>query len=604
MKDGLKVIKSRLSPEAYKNFKLWYENPEFKVYKKDLELLVREKNWVELEDVFYTHIRIGTGGIRGKIGAGPNRINRRTIGEAAQGLSQFIDDFGPEAKKKGVVVSREVRKHSEEFATLTCEVLAANGIRSYLFDGIRSTPEVSFAVRHLKAIAGVQLTASHNPRIDNGFKFFWKDGGQVVPPLDEKFMDLVLNVKKIKRMDFSEVKAKGLVTIIGKEVDGAYFKKIRSLSLVETRSAKIAFSPIHSVGSTNALPILKQEGFDVSVVPEQAEPDENFPGAYRDYINPEFEQVLEPTTKLGEKIGADIAICTDPDSCRFAAAFKINKNSNELQYLTANEIASAMLYFILSLMREQGKITKDLLYIKIFASTTLATDIAKSFGIKYVDDLLVGYKWIGQVVEHMENPKNFVFSFEDTCGYCRGDFIRDKDGAIGAVTAAEMMSALKDQGKTITDYLNEIYLKFGYYRNVLYQVEVKGKEGFEDIVKFYKGLRANPPKEIAGLKVYRIIDSLDENLRKPENYTAGVAGDEVTFILSEDERIRLLTRPSGTQPQFKYYLQAFGKVNGNLKKVKREVDNLAEKIEESMYVLQDKIIGKKIRGLKIKSHWS
>jgi len=604
MEDALKVLKGKLSPEACKNFKFWYEKPEFKAYKKDLEGLARKKNWGGLEDAFYTHIRVGTGGIRGNLGVGPNRINLRTIGEAAQGLCNFIRDFGPEAKKKGVVVSREVRKHSEEFATLTCEVLAANGIKSFLFDGIRSTPEVSFAARHLKAIAGVQLTASHNPRTDNGFKFFWKDGGQVVPPLDEKFMDLVLNVKEIKRMGLREAKAKGMVEIIGKEVDEAYFKKIRDLSLVDTRSAKIAFSPIHSVGVTNALPVLKQEGFNVTVLAEQARPDENFPGAYRDYINPEFEQVLEPTTKLGEKIGADIAICTDPDACRFAAAFKIDKNSNELQYITANEIASAMLYFILSLMKERGKITKDLLYIKTFASTTLATDIAESFGIKYVDDLLVGYKWIGQVVEHMENSKNFVFSFEDTCGYCRGDFIRDKDGAIGAITAAEMVSWLKDQNKTITEYLDEIYGRYGYYRNVLYQVEVVGKEGFEDIVKFYKGLRTNPPKEVAGLKVLKIIDRLDENLRNPENYRVGVTGDEITFILSEDERIKLLTRPSGTQPQFKYYLQAFGKVNGDLEKVKRGVDSLAEKIEEDMYAIQDKILGKKVRGLKIRSHWS
>ncbi|OGY24582.1 MAG: hypothetical protein A2Y57_01860, partial [Candidatus Woykebacteria bacterium RBG_13_40_7b] len=573
------------------------------LYRSEIENLIKKEDWKKLEDSFYTHIRIGTGGIRGNIGAGPNRINLRTIGEAAQGLCQFIEDFGPEAKKKGVVVSREVRKHSEEFATLTCEVLAANGIKSFLFDGIRSTPELSFAVRYLKAIAGVQLTASHNPRTDNGFKFFWTDGGQVVPPLDLKFMDLVINVKEIKRMEFEDAKAKGLVEIIGKEVDEAYFKKLHELSLVKTRSAKIAFSPLHSAGSTNALPILKAEGFDVTVLPEQAEPDENFPGAYRDYINPEFEQVLEPTTKFGEKIGADLALCTDPDGCRFGAAFRVRKNSNELQYITANEIASAMLYFILSLMKEQGKVKKDLLYIKIFASTTLATDIAKSFGISFVDDLLVGYKWIGQVVEHMENSKNFIFSFEDTCGYCRGDFIHDKDGAIGAVTAAEMISWLKDQNKLITEYLDEIYQRYGYYRNVLYQVEAYGKEGFEDIVKFYKGLRANPPKEIAGLKVYRIIDRLDENLRKPENYIAGATGDEITFILSEDERIRLLTRPSGTQPQFKYYLQAFGKVDGNLGKVKKEVDDLAEKIESSMYEIQDKILGKKMRGLKIRSRW-
>ncbi|OGY28266.1 MAG: hypothetical protein A2Z42_01830 [Candidatus Woykebacteria bacterium RBG_19FT_COMBO_43_10] len=602
MNDVLKIVESKLSPEAYPNFKLWFTNLEFQSFKGELESLVRDKNWTELEDAFYTHIKIGTGGIRGRIGAGPNRINLRIIGEAAQGLSQFIKDFGEEAKEKGVVVSHEVRKYSREFAQLTCEVLAANGIKSFLFDGIRSTPEVSFAVRYLKTIAGVQLTASHNPRTDNGFKFFWQDGGQVVPPMDEKFMSLVLGVTEIKKTGFKEAQRKGLVQPIGKEVDNRYLAKLLGLSLVKTRSAKISFSPIHSVGTTNALPILQKEGFDVTVVKEQEKPDENFPTAFGDYINPEFEQVMELPIKLGEKIGADIAICTDPDACRIGAAFKINKDSNELQYLTANEIATAMLHFILSLMKEKGELKKENLYIKIYLSTTLATDIAKDFGISYVDDLLVGYKWIGQVVEKMENPEDFVFSFEDTCGYCRGDFIRDKDSAIAALTAAEMVSWLKDQNKTITQYLDEIYQKYGYYRNVLYQVEVVGKEGFEDIEKLYKAFRADPPKEFAGLKVLKIVDRLDPKLADPEKYIAGVTGDEITFILSPDERIRLSTRPSGTQPQFKYYLQTYGKVDGGLGNVKKEVDALAEAIEKDMYGYQDRVLGKKSRGLKIRSH--
>ena len=292
MKQLIEKASSHLSKEAVANLKIWLTESEFSSYQDEIKTLIENSSWKELEDVFYTHIRIGTGGIRGKIGLGPNRINLRTIGEAAQGLSNFIEDFGDEAKKKGVVVSHEARKNSREFAKLCCEVLAANGIKSFLFSGIRSTPEVSFAVRHLKAIAGVQLTASHNPRTDNGFKFFWTDGGQVVPPLEEKFTQLVLDVKENKKTDFAEAENKGLVKIIGKEVDEAYFKRLRELSLVKTRSAKIAFSPIHSSGSTNALPILKSEGFNISVVPEQAEPDENFPGAFRDLINPEFEEVL------------------------------------------------------------------------------------------------------------------------------------------------------------------------------------------------------------------------------------------------------------------------------------------------------------------------
>lgn len=603
MNDFLKDTKNSLSPEAFKNLNTWLSDPLYDTYKSEINPLIKENNWQELEDAFYTHVRIGTGGIRGKIGFGPNRINSRTIGEAAQALSDFIEDFGEEAKKKGVVVSREVRRHSEDFAILCCEVFAANGIKTFLFEDIRATPEVSFAVRHLEAVAGVQITASHNPRTDNGFKFFWTDGGQVVPPLDEKFMSLVLGVDKIKKKDFDEAKKSGFVISIDKEVDEAYIKEIRKLSLVKTRSAKIAFSPIHSSGSTNTLPILKEEGFDVTVLTEQAEPDENFPGAYRDYINPEFEEVLEPTTKLGEKIGADMAICTDPDACRLGVSFRTNLSSNKLTYLTANEIGSAILYFILSLMKESGQLKKENLFIKTYLTTSLTIDICKSFGIKHIDDLLVGYKWIGQVVEHLRDTSDFVFSFEDTCGYCRGDFIRDKDGAIAAFAVAEMISWLKDQNKTITEYLDEIYQRYGYYRNVLYQVEVEGKEGFFDIEKLYKVFRADPPNELGGLKVLKIIDKLDPKLRQPENYVPGVTGDEITFILSEDERIRLSTRPSGTQPQFKYYLQTFGKVEDNLQEVKKEVDDLAELIEKDMYVYQDKILGKKSRGLRIKSNW-
>lgn len=599
----MEELKTKISPEAFANLQKWLTDDEFSAYKNEIESMIKNQEWKDLDDAFYTRIRIGTGGIRGKIGAGPNRINLRTIGEAAQGLANFIADFGQEAKDKGVIVSHEVRKYSRQFAELTCAVLGANGIKTFLFDGIRATPEVSFAVRQMKTIAGVQLTASHNPRTDNGFKFFWTDGGQVVPPLDQKFMQLVLDVAEIEKMSFEEAVNQGLVKIIGKEIDKAYFNKLRELSLVKTRSAKIAFSPLNGAGITNVYPILQEEGYDVTLLKEQSEPDETFPGAFRDYINPEFEEVLAPTTKFGEEIGADLAICSDPDGCRFAAALKTSLNSNNLTYFTANEIASAMLYFILNLLKNQGKIEKDLLFIKIFASTTLATDIAKSFGISIVDDLLVGYKWIGQVVEHMEDSSKFVFSFEDTCGYCRGDFIRDKGGDIGAVTAAEMVSFLKDQGKTVADYLNEIYQKYGYYRNVLYQVEAEGKKGFEDIVKLYKAFRADPPKELAGLKVLKVIDKLPEELRKPENYKAGVSGDEITFILSEDERVRLLTRPSGTQPQFKYYLQTFGQVSGDLEKTKKEVDEMAQQIEDSFYDYQDKVLGSKQRGLKIISHW-
>ncbi len=603
MNDFLKDTKNSLSPEAFKNLNTWLSDPLYDTYKSEINPLIKENNRQELEDAFYTHIRIGTGGIRGKIGPGPNRINLRTIGEAAQALSDFIDDFGEEAKKKGVVVSREVRKHSEDYARLCCEVFAANGIKSYLFDGIRSTPEVSFAVRHLKAVAGVQITASHNPRTDNGFKFFWTDGGQVVPPLDQKFMDLILDVKEINKMRFDEAKSKELVKIISKEVDEVYFKELRGLSLVKTRTAKIAFSPIHSVGSTNALPVLKQEGFDVTVVPEQAEPDENFPTAYGDFINPEFEEVLDLPIKLGEKIGADIAICTDPDSCRIGAAFKTNLSSNKLVPLTGNEIGAAMLYYILTHLKSRSQLHKNNLVIETYVTTSLISDITKDFGVKIVDDTLVGFKWIGQIVEHLKSQEDFIFAFEESLGYLRGNFIRDKDAAIAVFTLGEMISWLKDQGETITEYLDEIYEKYGYYRNVLFQNEAEGKEGFENIVKLYKSLRTNPPKELGGFKVFEIVDRLDKKLRAPDKYIAGITGDQLTFILSKDGRTKFTTRPSGTQPQFKHYIQHYSKAKNNLSAVKKEVDKETKEIERSFFEYQDKVLGKKIRGHRFASNW-
>src|SRR3989344_3404334 len=501
----LEKATNNLSKEAFENLKKWLTEEEFSNYRSEIKSLIEAENWIELENAFYTHIRIGTGGIRGKIGVGPNRINLRTIGEAAQGLCQFIEDFGEEAKNKGVVVSREVRRFSRDFAELTCEVLAANGINSFLFDGIRSTPEVSFHVRHLKAIAGVQITASHNPRTDNGFKFFWTDGGQVVPPLDQKFMQLVLDVKEIEKIGFDEAKDKGLVKIIDKQIDEAYFQKLRGLSLVKSRSAKIAFSPLHSSGITNTLPILKQEGFDVSVVSEQADPDENFPTAFGDFINPEYGEVLKLSITLGERIDADLAVCTDPDACRIGAAVRSSLSSNKLIPLTGNEIGAAMVYFILSLLKEQGKLRKNNLVIETYVTTSLIADITKSFGIKIIDDLLVGFKWIGQRVEHLRNQDDFVFAFEESLGYLRGNFIRDKDATIAAFTLAEMISWLKDQNKTLIDYLNEIYQRYGYYRNVLNMVDMIGKTGFENIVEYMKVLGTDPPKELAGLKVIKII---------------------------------------------------------------------------------------------------
>jgi len=582
--------KGLLSTEALENLKIWLTRPEFDKFVPEIDKLIQEEKWVELEDGFYAHIAIGTGGIRGPIGVGPNRMNTRAIGEAAQGLSQFIQDFGEDTVQKGVVVGHEVRKFSREFAVLCCEVFAGNGIKSYLFESIRSTPELSFSVRHLSTSAGVQITASHNPRTDNGFKFYWSDGGQVVAPLDLKFMELVTGVKEIKRMPYEEALKNGMIQIVGKEIDESYFKEIQKLSLVNSRSAEIVFSPIHGAGSTNVLPILKRQGFTVTVVPEQEQPDENFPTAHGDLINPEYREVMDLPIKFGEKLAADVVICSDPDADRIGVAAKRRSGDNELQFLTGNEVGVAMIHFILSQMRLQGTIPKNGVVISTYVTTSLIADIARSFGVKAVDDLLVGFKFIGELIEKLDDKNDFIFAAEESLGYLSGTFVRDKDSAIASLVVAEMVSLLKDNSKTLVDYLNEIYIENGYYKNILNMVELKGKKGQEHIKAIMMGLRGNPPEELGGMKILSIIDRLDEESRVPEKYKVGKTGDQLTFVLSENGKVRITARPSGTEPKIKYYIQHHQSVKNDLEEVKSRIDTQSKKMEEEIVKHGEKFI--------------
>jgi phosphoglucomutase len=580
----------KISPECATNLILWLTDQQLKDFIPALETLLDSENFHEIEDAFYSRITVGTGGIRGNLGVGPNRINIRTISEAAQALSHFIEGFGKEAIDKGVVVGYEARKFSREFATECCQIFAGNGIKAYLFDGLRSTPELSFAVRFLKTTAGVQITASHNPRTDNGFKFYWSDGGQVVPPLDQKFMDLVGAVNELEKISMEEGKKKGLIESVGEEVDKAYIKAIQGLSLTKSRSATIVFSPIHGAGGTNVYKVLKAQGFDVEMVPEQSKPDPEFPTAHGDLINPEYREVMELPIRYGEERGVDVVINSDPDADRIGVAAKRAFNSHELIFLSGNEVGVALTHFILSQRKAQGRLPKSGLVLETNVTTSLISDIAKSFNIQVKDDLLVGFKFIGEIIEKLEDKNDFIFAAEESLGYLAGTFVRDKDGAISSMLLAELVSTLKDQGKTLIDYLNEIYAEYGYYKNILNNVELKGRVGKENIAKIMKGLRSDPPGELAGLKVLGIKDRLDPEMRKPENYKVGKGADQLAFILSEDGRSKVTVRPSGTEPKIKYYIQYFGSGKSALNTVKLDVDQVARALEKEIVALGNKII--------------
>lgn len=571
-----------LSEEALTNLTTWLTREDLASFREDIVALINDCAFDKLEDAFYTRIRVGTGGIRGTIGVGSNRINRRTIAEAAQGLCDFINDFGPEAKRNGVVVGYEARKHAKDFAQMCCEVFAANGIKAYIFDGLRATPEVSFAVRFLKATAGVQITASHNPRTDNGFKFYWSDGGQVVPPLDQKFMELVQKVDKISYMSFQQAVDERKVHIVGPEIDRAYIAAIRALSLTSLRTATIVFSPIHGAGITNVLLVLSAEGYTVDVVPEQKEPDENFPTAKGDLINPEYPEVMELPIRLAEKLGYDVAINSDPDADRIGVAAKKALNDNQLQFLTGNEVGIGLTAYLLEELKRQGKLTPNKLVVETYVTSSLISDIAKSYGIRVVDDLLVGFKYIGDVIEKLENKDDFVLAAEESLGYLAGTFVRDKDAAIAALLLAELLSQLKEQGKTLPQYLDEIYRQHGYYKNILVMQEHRGKKGFLDIERIMRGLRLQPPKGLHAATVTEVIDRLPEEKREGDSYEVGATGDQLTFILSADHRSRVTVRPSGTEPKVKYYIQHFSPVTGDLESVRAKIDSETADVKQAI----------------------
>ena len=585
----------KLSPAALANLDRWLTEPGLAAFVPDIEALAAHERWDELEDAFSARLRVGTGGIRGPLGPGPNRINARTIGEAAQGLSAFIDDYGSAAREAGVVVGHEARRQSREFAELSCEVFAAKGIRSHLFDGLRATPEISFAIRHLEATAGVQITASHNPRTDNGFKFYWSDGGQVVPPHDARFMQLVSDVDEVRRMPLAQAEAEGLVSAIGAGVDEAYVGAVRSLAAEDSRSAKVVFSPMHGAGSTNVLRVLRAEGFDVTVVPEQAEPDESFPTAAGDLINPEFPEVMALPVRLAEAVGADIAICADPDADRIGVAARMHWDSDGVSILTGNQVGAALTHYILSRRRDAGELRGHDLVIETLVTTGLIADVARGFGLEPVDDLLVGFKFIAQVIGGLDDPSRFVFAAEESLGYLAGDFVRDKDAAIGALLVCEMASRLKDRGATVPMYLDELYREYGYYRNALLLVELPGSAGRDVMSQVMLGIRADLPQSLAGMAVAAVADRLDEAARGPDAYRMGGSADIVTLHLSEDRRTRVTVRPSGTEPKLKVYVQHYAPAGASLEDTKAKVDSKAGALGEAVLDHCGQMLGSTLR---------
>ncbi|NLH51060.1 MAG: phospho-sugar mutase [Myxococcales bacterium] len=554
-----------ITPDTYHNASTWLTDPEYEEFQAGVLDLIRP---TPLIDAFYQIIPFGTGGRRGTVGVGANRMNARTVGESAAGVAAYIKSLDRDGSlaRRGVVVAHDVRLSSPEFTRITAEVIAAAGIKVYLFDGPRTTPLLSFAVRLLKTIAGVVVTASHNPPQDNGFKAYWEDGGQVVAPHDKAILEMVRQVKKLDRLDLDQAKAAGLVEVLDDRVDRAYLEMIRRDAIFcDERAATLVYSPLHGAGFTNVPPALKAAGFDAVQMPEaQTVPDGRFPTVVNNYPNPEVPAAMDAAVQLGRRIEADLVMASDPDADRLGIF--VPKPDGTFAYLTGNQFQAVMLEFILARRQEQGRLPADAYVLTTLVTTKLLRAIAEKFGVEIVDHLLVGFKNIAAVIHEREEkgqpPHSLVFACEESIGYMVSPEVRDKDSGAAAVTAAQMAAYYKARGESLWERLQRVYATYGYFSDTSFSVFLEGEAGAEKMRKLMDALRDRPPAAIAGLSVTAVIDrQRDTEWRAAtgEKKSLGLDRSNVlVFVLGDSGLDAVTVRPSGTEPKIKHYIAYHG----------------------------------------------
>ena len=544
-----------------KEYERWCTEPSFDEETKK-ELLEIKGNDEEIKDRFYKELEFGTAGLRGVIGMGTNRMNKYTVGKATQGLANYIIEQG--TQEKGVAISYDSRRMSDEFSLQTALILNANGIKTYLFENLRPVPELSFAVRQLGCTAGIMITASHNPPKYNGYKVYWDDGSQIVAPRDK---DIIAKVRAIK--DFKEIKTisveeaveKGLFKVIKEEMDYKYINKLKSLVLNpdivkrEGEELKIVYTPLHGTGNTVTSRLLKELGFkNVYVVPEQAEPNGNFPTV--DYPNPEDKKAFKLALELAKKVDADVVLANDPDADRLGIYAKDSKTGEYMTY-TGNMSALLIAEYRISQMKEKGILPSDGMFITTIVSSELAKAIAKDYGLECIE-VLTGFKNIGAVIKKAEEKKDktYVFGFEESYGCLIGDYARDKDGISAVMSLCEAAAYYKSKGMTLWDQMMKIYEKYGFYKEDQVSIVLEGADGAEKIKDMMTNMRNNLPEKIGKYKVIEFKDvELDEvkNLVTGEQRKTGLPKSNVLYYELENNAW-CCVRPSGTEPKIKLYM--------------------------------------------------
>lgn len=570
----------KLNQAAFNEITKWLTDNEFSEFTEEVKKQVDLGNWEDLMDKFYRVLIFGTGGIRGVMDIGTNRINNYMVRWASQAYAQYLLNHQKNDYKRGVAIAYDSRHNSEEFVRQTASVLAANGIPVHMFKDCRATPELSFTVRHLNCIGGIVLTASHNPPQYNGYKVYDEHGVQVLPDLGLAIEKEFKAIKDIKKMNFEDAIKQGLISYVGEDVDQAFAEAAKKAAIYDGRDVKIVYSPMHGVGSQSVLPVLKELGFkDIVLVEEQMSLDGDFPNVDGQFPNPEFPKVYRQAIDLAKETKANIVLLSDPDADRLGMAVP-DKDGNWTP-LNGNQGAVIMTYFILETLKSTGKLLPNSVVIKTSVTTDLFRDIAESYGVEAIGDLLVGFKFIGDRIENLPKDKNFIFAAEESVGYLYGNAYRDKGAETPAVIAAQMAAYCKANSITPMELLESIYEKYGYYAERLYYRTIEGFGALDQMNQAMVKLREDLPKEIAGRKVVKILDRLTGELKDGQTgelieTRAWDKGDMISFFFSDDERNVVHARPSGTEPKMKYYTA----VKGSLKeKTKEELNAEAEKIE-------------------------
>ncbi|SHI12300.1 phospho-sugar mutase [Sporanaerobacter acetigenes] len=528
-------------------YKTWIGNPYFDdETKKELEAIKNDE--AEIQDRFYTDLSFGTAGLRGKIGAGTNRMNRYTVSLATQGLANTIKSFGQSTMDRGVVIAYDVRHFSKEFSDIAARVLAANGIKVYLFEDLRPTPELSFAIRKLKTISGIVITASHNPKDYNGYKVYWEKGSQILDEIAEKITNNIKNVgefSNVNIIDRQEALDRGLLKIIGKEIDDEYIEKVKNLSLHDDidKDINIVYTPLNGTGNIPVRRVLRERGFNnIFVVPEQENPDPDFTTV--GYPNPEDTKAFKYAENLGKNVNADILIATDPDCDRVACMVK--DKDGEYVSLNGNQTGALLVNYVLMSRHEKNSLPENGVIVKSIVTGDLSKAIAKKYNMGTVETL-TGFKHIcGKANEFDETGEHtFIFGYEESIGYVYDTIVRDKDGVISSMLISEMAAYYKKMGKTLLDVLNELYEEHGYYKEKQISIILEGIDGKNRIARIMESFRAKPIHEIKNSKLVNLIDYLSGNTDTPPSNVLKYRFDDESWYA---------IRPSGTEPKIKIYI--------------------------------------------------